>query len=97
MTRVCMDCKFSIGEKCPRCGTEVTESALFDFVIRAAALIFGVTASDMPVLTCTKCALKFTLGDGGDTHGLCDGCKEKRMTEIYASKEKFESAAASAR
>ena len=33
-------------------------------------------------LRCIKCGLIFTRGQGGETHGLCETCKSRRLAAL---------------
>lgn len=79
MTRICAWCKTNLGERCPRCSSlKVTvEAALID---------------DEPARAiCGACGNHFRRGDGGETHGCCEGCRAKAMsTKLAASPGKLE-------
>lgn len=68
MTRVCMDCEKTLGEKCPGCGEEATKVTDSN-----NAKHFYFFCENM---NCYK--ILFQRGEGGTTTGLCSECAEKR-------------------
>jgi len=82
MTIKCPDCHKTLGEKCPKCG--------------ALALVYvdvpsSVPEIDAPVLVFAKymaicrnpeCDYRFTVGEGGDTSGLCEPCYKQEMARL---------------
>lgn len=68
MTRLCMDCKSYLGEKCPLCG--------------AVATLVNAESSGVAWYECSGCAVNFIAGEGGTTHGLCAKCLGVRNGEM---------------
>ena len=61
MTRICMVCTKTYGEKCPQCGT--------------IAQPFGSGEKRRYACSKKRCSVNtFPIGDGGETHGVCDEC-----------------------
>jgi hypothetical protein len=61
-----MQCKAEFGEKCPKCG------AIANVIIGCFAF---VPAVPIELYRCPQCFEVFTKGEGGPTHGLCEGCR----------------------
>jgi hypothetical protein len=70
MTRVCIRCNRIIGEKCARCGTEVT----------AVSNGHAVTGADFD---CPSCGHHFQQGDGGETGGMCEPCFDAELQSAH--------------
>src|SRR5579864_209190 len=70
MTRVCIRCNRIIGEKCARCGTEVT------------AVSNGHTVTDAE-FDCPSCSHHFPQGDGGETGGMCEPCFDSELRNAH--------------
>lgn len=84
MTRVCMDCKTVLGEKCPSCGGSnlTLQRAFF-------ARTYVCTDPDCSYLKKHARAREFVKGEGGETHGLCEDCRTKRhAAESVARQQK---------
>lgn len=77
MTRVCMVCSATLGEKCPRCGSFA--SADIESIGERAALRNPQTQRTLEYVErfhCHKCGLDFDAGEGGETHGICQPCQD---------------------
>ena len=70
MTRVCIRCNRIIGEKCARCGTQVT----------AVSNGHAVTGADFD---CPSCGHHFQQGDGGETGGMCEPCFDAELQSAH--------------
>jgi hypothetical protein len=70
MTRLCMRCEQIVGEKCARCGTQVTVNSNGHAVTNAE-------------FNCPLCGYSFAQGDGGETGGLCTPCLETELKKAY--------------
>jgi transposase-like protein len=70
MTRVCIRCNRIIGEKCARCGTQVT----------AVSNGHAATGADFD---CPSCGHHFQQGDGGETGGMCEPCFEAELQSAH--------------
>ena len=70
MTRVCIRCNRTIGEKCAQCGTEVT------------AVSNRHAATDAH-FDCPSCGHHFQQGDGGETGGMCEPCFDAELRSAH--------------
>lgn len=70
MTRFCIQCNRIIGEKCVRCGTEVTASSNGN----------AVTGAEFD---CPSCSHHFSQGDGGETGGMCGPCFDAELQKAH--------------
>lgn len=70
MTRVCIRCNRIIGEKCARCGTQVT----------AVSNGHAATGADFD---CPSCGHHFQQGDGGETGGMCEPCFDAELQSAH--------------
>lgn len=72
MTRVCQFCQLEFGEKCGKCGSEDVH------------ILITVPVADMEFYGCMACGNSFLRGEGGKTHGICDGCNLKAMLSVQS-------------
>lgn len=68
MTRVCINCKQVIGEKCALCGTTAPP--------RTNSNSHAVTGTEFD---CPACGHHFSQGDGGETGGICETCLDAEL------------------
>jgi DNA-directed RNA polymerase subunit RPC12/RpoP len=71
-----------MGEKCARCGTEVT----------AVSNGYAATGADFD---CASCGHNFPQGDGGETGGMCERCFDFELRNAHeeAAKKRAKAAA----
>ena len=67
MTRICVQCQRTIGEKCGRCGTE------------AAPLHAKGQPPTEVEFRCPFCTHQFSQGEGGETGGMCEPCLDAAL------------------
>lgn len=78
MTRVCMDCKAVMGEKCPKCGSNAIVIDGKGFCLRDVAnCCHGLSPFHVH---------GFPVGEGGATHGLCASCFAFRNHQLRQRK-----------
>ena len=75
MTRLCMRCEQIVGEKCARCGAQMTVNSN-DHALTDAEF------------DCPSCGHHFMQGDGGETGGLCTPCLEDQLQKAYVEAAK---------
>lgn len=71
MTRYCAACEAVLGEKCSQCGSEAAP-------INVNAKGHPIAGTDFLCVNAT-CGHRFAQGDGGNTYGLCDSCKNAAL------------------
>ena len=64
MTRFCIHCSRTVGEKCARCGAEATP-------LKTNSRGHAMSGTDFD---CLACGHHFTQGDGGEAGGMCGPC-----------------------
>jgi len=70
MTRTCILCNRTIGEKCVQCGTEASVNP-------------NVHALTEAEFDCPACGHHFTKGDGGATGGMCEPCFDAELRNAH--------------
>ncbi|MBZ5694442.1 MAG: hypothetical protein LAN36_03675 [Acidobacteriia bacterium] len=73
MTRVCVQCKEVLGEKCVRCGTEAV-------TIHADQ---QSNAHGGQEFKCHACGHRFRQGEGGETGGMCEPCFDAALRKAH--------------
>ena len=73
MTRVCVQCKELLGEKCKQCGAEAAP-------IQADPQPNAPTGQEFK---CPACAHRFTQGEGGETGGMCEQCFDAVLRKAH--------------
>ena len=69
VTRVCVQCKELLGEKCVRCGSEAVP-------LYPIAQGHPLTRIEF---RCPSCGHRFTQGEGGVTGGMCEPCFDEAL------------------
>jgi hypothetical protein len=73
VTRVCVQCKELLGEKCVQCGAE-------------AAPVDSNTQGHPPTrieFRCPACRRRFSRGEGGETGGMCKPCLDEALRKAH--------------
>ena len=73
MTRVCVQCKDVLGEKCLQCGAEAVP-------VHADAQSNAPAGQDFE---CPSCDHRFTQGEGGETGGMCEACFDDTLQKAH--------------
>ena len=77
MTRVCVQCKDVLGEKCVQCGAK-------------AALVDSNAQGHPPAgieFRCPACSHRFSRGEGGETGGMCEQCLNETLRKAHEHQE----------
>ena len=69
MKIICSWCKSSIGEKCSQCGREV-------IALSGDEIGIHLQLTGKVFYVCWSCSRGWTEGLEGETHGVCEKCKE---------------------
>lgn len=64
MTHLCSACERFLRETCPACGRDSQ-------AINANAAGHPVPGTDF---LCSNCGLRFPMGEGGESHEICEQC-----------------------
>jgi len=73
VTRVCVQCKDVLGEKCVQCGAE-------------AAPVDSNAQGHHPTgieFACRACSHRFSRGEGGETGGMCEACFDETLRKAH--------------
>lgn len=79
MISQCCICKKIEGVKCPKCGTEVPDSAMLD--------ITPIEKFEQSPRWCMHCGHQFKAKDGGYSHGYCKPCLDGELAKVKGKKD----------
>jgi DNA-directed RNA polymerase subunit RPC12/RpoP len=77
VTRVCVQCKELLGEKCKQCGAEAAP-------VDPNAHGHPPTGTEFRCPACSHC---FSRGEGGETGGMCEACFDETLRKAHEQQQ----------